>query len=532
MSEKAGFLGLGLTGGVAAGAVVVAAVIGVLYATGTLAPDQEAEATPSETVQEAAVTPEATAPEVTPSAAEPEAPVAVSEPEEALEEQVTEDQTTEAEDTAQDPGAQEETATVAEEAAPSELRVPTFDVVRASPDGTTVVAGVAEPGSTVDILVDSGVADTQIADAQGQFVSLLTLPTSIQPRVLTLISRLDTLEMASGEEIILAPTPAAPQVAAAEPEPDPQPAPQQSEVTTEPEAEPAPQQAETPVAPEPEAQADQTQTAAADEPAPLAQQAEVTVTPEPVDTSATQQVESTTEPEPELEQQQAQTTAIPEQVEEPATTAEATSEPQALDPAVETAAAEETPAPAAPAAVAVLRADEEGVELLSPSEPRADLPSDQIALDTIGYSPEGDVLLSGRAAPDALIRVYLNNTARADLTSDAAGRWRGQLADIAPGVYTLRLDALDAAGAVVSRVETPFKRESPEALASTQPEETPAETSAPIRQVTVQTGDTLWAISRERYGDGLLYVRVFEANRDSIRDPDLIYPGQIFTIPE
>ncbi len=50
--------------------------------------------------------------------------------------------------------------------------------------------------------------------------------------------------------------------------------------------------------------------------------------------------------------------------------------------------------------------------------------------------------------------------------------------------------------------------------------------------VTVQTGDTLWAISRDRYGDGLLYVRVFEANRESIKNPDLIYPGQVFTIPE
>jgi nucleoid-associated protein YgaU len=50
--------------------------------------------------------------------------------------------------------------------------------------------------------------------------------------------------------------------------------------------------------------------------------------------------------------------------------------------------------------------------------------------------------------------------------------------------------------------------------------------------VTVQTGDTLWAISRERYGDGVLFVRVFEANRDSIRDPNLIYPGQVFSLPE
>ena len=39
-------------------------------------------------------------------------------------------------------------------------------------------------------------------------------------------------------------------------------------------------------------------------------------------------------------------------------------------------------------------------------------------------------------------------------------------------------------------------------------------------------------IVRKRYGDGLLYVRVFEANRDKIKDPDLIYPGQLFDLPD
>ena len=53
-----------------------------------------------------------------------------------------------------------------------------------------------------------------------------------------------------------------------------------------------------------------------------------------------------------------------------------------------------------------------------------------------------------------------------------------------------------------------------------------------IGVVTVQPGFTLWAIAREKYGKGDLYVRVFEANRERIKDPDLIYPGQVFTVPE
>jgi nucleoid-associated protein YgaU len=57
-------------------------------------------------------------------------------------------------------------------------------------------------------------------------------------------------------------------------------------------------------------------------------------------------------------------------------------------------------------------------------------------------------------------------------------------------------------------------------------------TPAASRRVTVTRGGTLWAIARETYGDGFLYVRVFEANRDQIRNPDLIYPGQVFTLPQ
>jgi len=50
--------------------------------------------------------------------------------------------------------------------------------------------------------------------------------------------------------------------------------------------------------------------------------------------------------------------------------------------------------------------------------------------------------------------------------------------------------------------------------------------------VTVQPGFTLWGIARENFGEGVMYVQVYEANRDKIRNPDLIYPGQVFAIPQ
>lgn len=191
----------------------------------------------------------------------------------------------------------------------------------------------------------------------------------------------------------------------------------------------------------------------------------------------------------------------------------------------------QTAAVAAPAPVAVLRAGADGVELLQPAAVPA-AGAGGFTLDTISYSAEGDVLLSGLAAAPARVRVYLDNAAVSDLKVAADGRWQGRLSGIRPGVYTLRLDEIDAGGKVLNRLETPFKREAPEVLAPVASGTGVPASTAAVRAVTVQKGDTLWAISQARYGEGPLFVRVFEANRDRIRDPDLIYPGQVFTLPE
>ncbi|MES0823948.1 LysM peptidoglycan-binding domain-containing protein [Ruegeria sp. SCP11] len=183
--------------------------------------------------------------------------------------------------------------------------------------------------------------------------------------------------------------------------------------------------------------------------------------------------------------------------------------------------------------VAILRSGQDGVELVQkPSAQPQE--SEQVALDTIGYSDAGEVELTGRVPDGSAVRLYLDNQLVDDLFPAEDGQWRSEIEGVEPGVYTLRVDEVASDGTVVSRLETPFKREPLEVLrAAEAPDELGADPDdVPIRSVTVQEGDTLWAISRERFGDGILYVKLFEANRDAIRDPDLIYPGQIFTIPE
>jgi nucleoid-associated protein YgaU len=50
--------------------------------------------------------------------------------------------------------------------------------------------------------------------------------------------------------------------------------------------------------------------------------------------------------------------------------------------------------------------------------------------------------------------------------------------------------------------------------------------------VIIRRGDTLWQISRRVYGRGIRYTTIYLANKDQIRDPHWIWPGQIFAVPE
>jgi nucleoid-associated protein YgaU len=410
-----------------------------------------------------------------------------------------------AEETAQAPPAPAEEA-----AAPAEAVAatpPSVDEVRLEADGVAVIAGRAEPGSTVSILVDGEEVARALADGRGAFAAVGVLEPGTGARVMSLRAEAGGAVTLSQEDIILAP------VATAT-------APVETPVVEEQIAE-----AETPAEPL-EEQIAQAETAAE----PLEEQSGTDdAVSEAEGVAVADDVPDAAEP--------VETAETPPVLATPAATGPVATEPAALPaeegasaavvaeatPPEDTGAAQDEAADAAQS-VAVLRSTAEGVSLLQPSAPIAE----QIELDTIGYSDLGEVQLSGRANLGAVeVRVYVNNRTVASLPVDDRGGWRGDLPEVDAGVYTLRVDAVDVAGKVTSRIETPFQREAPEALAAAA-----AAQQGPVSAVTVQTGDTLWAIARDRYGEGVLFVKVFEANRGSIRDPDLIYPGQVFDLPE
>ena len=415
------------------------------------------------------------------------------------------------------------------------LSAPKFDVVRIEDDGSALIAGQAQGRGHVILSVDGVELPEARADltGNGQFVIFAFLPATAdqQSLKLHLYAQDGSGPVVSVQTIFVAPAPVEEAVAASES-----------------------------VAPESEA---------------------------PAETETTDETNDATETDIEVETAPTQT------------------------------ASTEAPEDAAPATV--ILADEDGVRVLQDGTPSAADPA--VTIDTISYSSNGDVILGGRGQAGNFVRIYLDNQSIATSKISANGYWTLELSDIEPGIYTLRVDELNATGDVVSRAETPFKREAAEELAElmapeTEPEEpsvevpsqnvaeaqsaqadapssdapeTAAETvadtgsdtapdtsvtqvevtvqaevaelnpqdeqssdgetvateaqpadtafvlrtpSQTFRVRTVQPGSTLWAIAKESYGAGIEYFKVFEANKERIRDPDLIYPGQVFEIPD
>ena len=145
----------------------------------------------------------------------------------------------------------------------------------------------------------------------------------------------------------------------------------------------------------------------------------------------------------------------------------------------------------------------------------------QLSLDAIDYGQSGgDLGLSGRAPPGTEVRVYLDNEFVGRATADEKGIWRlNPGVDVAEGLYKMRVDRVDTTGKVTARVELPFSRAKP------------LSGLADGTVIFVQPGNSLWRLARRSYGEGLRYTEIYEANKDQIRNPDLIYPGQVFVLP-
>ena len=158
-------------------------------------------------------------------------------------------------------------------------------------------------------------------------------------------------------------------------------------------------------------------------------------------------------------------------------------------------------------------ADGSSVVLLGPTG-QAD--AGPLSIAAVDYT-DHQLSASGKAPAGATLRLYLDNKRLGDVTVDGGGNWRlvPRESGLTVGRHSLRADQIGPHGKVTARIEVAF------ANGGGHDGET----------VTVEAGNSLWRIAHRHYGEGTAYTLIYRANKADIRDPDRIYPGQVFTLP-
>lgn len=223
----------------------------------------------------------------------------------------------------------------------------------------------------------------------------------------------------------------------------------------------------------------------------------------------------------------------------------------------------------APLATAKTEANALAAELaVSPPSPVTD--GSAPAFDIARIEPTGDAVIAGRAAPGAMVELLRDGERHDQAVADQSGQFVMVPPRLPAGNYELTLRArlpdgtlatskhgvvvalndVQSTGALLSRAEGPSNVQETavasrlrQEVAVSQPRHATAAIDLPnggsssaavesrIATRVVSRGDSLWHISRVTYGDGTRYAVVYNANRGRIRDPNRIYPGQIFVLP-
>lgn len=174
------------------------------------------------------------------------------------------------------------------------------------------------------------------------------------------------------------------------------------------------------------------------------------------------------------------------------------------------------PENAADPALAVVPLPEGGARLImAPNgEP------EPVTVDLVDRDGSGRLFMGGRARSGALIHIYMDNGFLGRVQADDEGGWR--LAVKAAQGHMLRADLVDGNGKVLARLELPLE---PEPVHS-------AEATTGAEKVVVEQGGALWKIGRRLYGAAPSSTVIYQTSKDRMRDPDHIYPGQVFQVPK
>ncbi|MEJ8476062.1 LysM peptidoglycan-binding domain-containing protein [Roseibium algae] len=401
-----------------------------------------------------------------------------------------------------------------------------FDVVGVEPTGDAVVAGRAEPGSIVALVANGSVVGKTVANTKGEWTMILDRPLDAGDYDVGLQVQDDNgnathessqrltvsiPEDGKDQPLVVLSSPDAPSTVL-----------QKAAV------------AEPMIAPVPDAADEQEVVVAAADPI-----AEAAAPKTPATTTLATSLDAKAAAEASSPQSITtldETAADPvsADLEEDPSSEKGLSAPQTSES--DTAVTEEQAVAAAEPAQAVATAQQETAPAAKP-EPLALV----VTVDAV-EAELGKVYVAGTGNADLRVQVYLGDIALGTVTVGDNDRWlvEGAMA-LAPGAVEVRADMIGQDGQVVGRAAVTFEKEAEaivltRAIAAGETNEdgavTVAKVAKPLPNVIIRKGDNLWRISRRLYGDGVRYTTIYQANKGQIRNPDLIYPGQVFLTPE
>ncbi|TYC63385.1 LysM peptidoglycan-binding domain-containing protein [Rhodobacterales bacterium] len=174
----------------------------------------------------------------------------------------------------------------------------------------------------------------------------------------------------------------------------------------------------------------------------------------------------------------------------------------------------------------------------------ADVAGDGVSVTVEAVESEQDkVYVAGTGEPGTSVRVYVGDEFQGEAEVNSTGKWLVQgTKNVAEGNVEVRADQIAQDGnSVEARAAVTFEKSEDRQIVLTKVVASGAGSGksgqgADVRKslpvVIIRKGDNLWRISRRLYGDGVRYTTIYQANQDQIRNPDLIYPGQVFLTPE
>ena len=158
-------------------------------------------------------------------------------------------------------------------------------------------------------------------------------------------------------------------------------------------------------------------------------------------------------------------------------------------------------------------------------QPQAEAP---VAIEAVEVDGT-ELFVAGAAARPGRVRIYFDGAFVGETDTGQDNRFLlRETRPVPDGRYDVRADLVAAdEETVLARAEVPLvHRTGPVAVLEDDPNALRTGASIIIRR-----GDSLWRISRRAYGFGTRYTTIFEANREQIRDPDMIFAGQVFSLP-